>query len=79
MRVVDSTSEGPPPPTQDEIPEEGKSPIPPVNRGVGITAQGHPSVRAQSRSPSQSGRHEHCEHCVALRSCSHAAASMKSV
>lgn len=74
--VVDSTGEGLPPPTQDKIPEEGKSPVPPVNSGVGITAQGHPSVHAQSRSPSQSGRHEHC---VALRSCSHAAPSVKSV
>lgn len=40
MRVVDNTSEGSPPPSQDKTPEEGKSPIPLVKSGVGITAQG---------------------------------------
>lgn len=40
MRVVDHNSEGPPPPTQGEIPEEGKSPVLPMNSGVGMTAHG---------------------------------------
>lgn len=40
MRVVDNNSEGPPPPTQDEIPKEGKGPVLPMNSGVGITAHG---------------------------------------
>lgn len=40
MRVVDNNSERPPPLTQDEIPKEGKSPVLPMNSGVGITAHG---------------------------------------
>lgn len=51
MRVVDHNSEGPPPPTQDEIPEEGKSPVLPMNSSVRMTAHGasiHPCSEKES-------------------------------